>query len=157
MCEELEPLVAMKTGWTVIESDEYAGGVSLGVGDKLILAGVVAMIGGLARFIDSDGYGANYGVAVGRACIKSMKRGIRQEQQQSRWHVTFPASLAWLLMQLEDKFFKEIARKLLPEHVRWILLTNVFCCVILLALQCIHKMRLYAVFERPMWRSKVMM
>jgi hypothetical protein len=127
MCEELEPLVAMKTGWTVIESDKYAGEVSLGVGDKLILAGVVAMMGGLARFIDSYGYGGNYGVAVGRPWIKAMKRSIRQEQEQSRCHVAFPASLAWLLMQLEDKFFKEIARKLLPEHVRCMLLKIVYC------------------------------
>ena len=58
MCRGLEPLVAMKSGWTIIESDEYASGAAAcggaRLGDALVLAGAVAMMEGLVGFIDDD-------------------------------------------------------------------------------------------------------
>ncbi len=118
MCTEIEPLVAMKSGWSVLASDTYIKHMCSGSGatDDLILAGLVAMIYGLAEFMDGVKYGRRYGVMIGRDMIKTMKKYIGQQKNDDSRNA-IPATLAWFLIQFEEKFFEGVSRKVLPEHV----------------------------------------
>ncbi len=120
MCTEIEPLVAMKSGWSVIASDAYVKHMYSGCGttDDLILAGLVAMIYGLAGFMDGAKYGRRYGVMIGRDMIRTMKKDIGQLKNDDSRNA-IPATLAWFLIQFEEDFFEGVSRKVLPEHVSW--------------------------------------
>ena len=127
MCTDIEPLVAMKSGWSILASDAYTKHICSGAGatDDLILAGLVSMIDGLARFMDGAKYGTRHGVMIGRAMRTAIKKEIVQ-QENVNGRNTIPATLAWFLIQFEEDFFNGVSRKILPEYVSWFFVAHDF-------------------------------
>ena len=161
LSEDLDALVVMKSGWTVLDSDEYAVGV-LSSGkewllDELKIAGLTAMIGGLMDFVDSAL--GQYGVRIASIWKRLMTRGIRQQRSLKDVRVAVTATLAWRVLLLEENVFEVLRKHALPEHVRGLhrVARGFLCmpCDTLCYFQVIHKIRLYTAFERPIWRAKV--
>ncbi len=134
MCEGLKPLVAMKTGWTVLEDDQYASGLlsgcRVGVADELAVAAAVAMMLGVAAFIDCAMAAIELGVDIGRSWIQSLKHELcwqqqqqqqqkqkLQQQKQQQHLMALPATFSWMLLQLEENVYKHLNDERLPEHV----------------------------------------
>jgi hypothetical protein len=161
MSEDLDALVVMKSGWTVLDSDEYTGGlISSGRAwllDELKIAALTAMIGGLMDFVDVAL--GHYGVRITSAWKRLMTRGIRQQHSPKDVSVAVTATLAWRVLLLEENVFEILRQNALPEHVRGLyrVAPNFLCvsCDLLCYSQVIHKIRLYTAFERPIWRAKV--
>jgi hypothetical protein len=120
MSEELDALVVMKSGWTVIDSDEYTGGlISSGRAwllDDLKIAALTAMIGGLMDFVDVAL--GHYGVRIASVWKRLMTRSIRQQRPPNDVRVAVTATLAWRVLLLEENVFEVLIQNALPEHVR---------------------------------------
>jgi hypothetical protein len=118
ICSASEPLVAMKTAWSVLGDDEYGSELLLRcrnqVSGQLALAAVVAMMQGAAQFIDGAMIGREVRSGIGRVWIKAVKYELQQQQR----FVTILATLSWMLLQLEDDVFKQLTTGNLPAHVR---------------------------------------
>ena len=132
MCDGLaQPLVTMKTGWYVLESNahERIKGSESGSSrrEKLMFAAVIAMVEGLIAFINNEGV-----VRVKETWIAALRREIRQQQQKQQQQqqqqqqqrsglASLSATLAWLLLQLENELFEQIKKnQALPQHVSWL-------------------------------------
>jgi hypothetical protein len=120
--QSLSPLAAMKTGWAVLNDPQYAMQMLNGNAvemDNMMLAGALAMMGGLADFIDCQRYSKQCSAGVGSLWLKTMNDDMHRQQHMQTF-VNAPAALAWMLLQLEAELFNLTNVWSLSQSVRQI-------------------------------------